>query len=158
MYTYTSLSLSLYIYIYTHIQTHTHLGARRRLSGHLDQRVSESNSAILMSCLISYKGISFYTTNETTQVWLFNEVHLKRNPLIGTSLREVLQTPCPRAPSRLLASSSRKHCLLRPISLLTLSLLTLLDSNFPRNSLWAWEFHPLELRLCLSQTLWNPQC
>ena len=23
---------------------------------------------------------------------------------------------------------------------------------------WAWEFHPFELRLCLSQTLWNPQC
>ena len=41
---------------------------------------------------------------------------------------------------------------LRPISLLTLSLLRLLDSNFPGNPLWAWEFHPLELRLCLSQT------
>ena len=28
----------------------------------------------------------------------------------------------------------------RPISLLTLRLLTLLDSNFPGNPLWAWEF------------------
>ena len=31
---------------------------------------------------------------------------------------------------------------LRPISLLRLSLLRLLDSNFPVNSLWPWEFHP----------------
>ena len=23
--------------------------------------------------------------------------------------------------------------------------------------LWTWEFHPLQLRLCLSQTLWNPE-
>ena len=42
--------------------------------------------------------------------------------------------------------------ILRPIPLLTLSLLTLLDSNFPGTSLWAWEFHPFELRLCSSQT------
>ena len=34
----------------------------------------------------------------------------------------------------------------RPISLLRLSLLRLLDSNFPGNPLWAWEFHPLKLR------------
>ena len=45
----------------------------------------------------------------------------------------------------------------RPISLLRLSLLRLLDSNFPVNSLMAWEFHPLNLRFCLSQTLWNPE-
>ena len=31
----------------------------------------------------------------------------------------------------------------RPISLLTLPLLALLDSSFPGNPLWAWEFHPL---------------
>ena len=42
---------------------------------------------------------------------------------------------------------------LRPILLLTLRLLTLLESNFVGNPLWAWEFHPLELRLCLGQTL-----
>ena len=44
----------------------------------------------------------------------------------------------------------------RPISLLRLSLLRLLDSNFWENSLWAWEFHPLNLWFCLSQTLWDP--
>ena len=42
---------------------------------------------------------------------------------------------------------------LSPISLLGLSLLRLLDSNFPGNALWAWEFQPLESRFCLSQTL-----
>ena len=46
----------------------------------------------------------------------------------------------------------------RPFSLLILSLLTLLDSNFPGNPRWAWEFHPFKLRLWSSQTLWNPQC
>ena len=40
-----------------------------------------------------------------------------------------------------------------PISLLRISLLRLLDSGFPGNSLWTWEFHPLLLRFCLSQTL-----
>ena len=46
---------------------------------------------------------------------------------------------------------------IRPISLLTLPLiLRLLDSKFPGNAPWAWEFHPLELRLGLSQTLRNP--
>ena len=44
--------------------------------------------------------------------------------------------------------------MLRPISLLRLSLLRLLDSNFPGNYVWTWEFHPLRLRLrlCSSQT------
>ena len=40
-----------------------------------------------------------------------------------------------------------------PISLLTLHLLRLLESQLPGNPLWAWEFHPLRLTLCLSQTL-----
>ena len=33
-----------------------------------------------------------------------------------------------------------------------------LSGEIPRKSLWAWEFHTLELRLCWSQTLRNPQC
>ena len=28
-----------------------------------------------------------------------------------------------------------------------------LSREIPRKSLWAWEFHPLQLRLCSSQTL-----
>ena len=39
----------------------------------------------------------------------------------------------------------------RPISLLRFTLLGFVDSNFPGNPLWAWEFHPSILRLCLSQ-------
>lgn len=34
---------------------------------------------------------------------------------------------------------------LRPISLLILSLLSLLDAIFLGNSKWAWEFHPLTI-------------
>ena len=41
----------------------------------------------------------------------------------------------------------------RPIPLLTLSLLTLLDSNFPGNPLWAWKFHPFKSRSRSSPTL-----
>ena len=44
-----------------------------------------------------------------------------------------------------------------PISLLSISLLRLLGSGFPGNSLWTQEFHPLRLRFCLSQTLRNPE-
>ena len=40
-----------------------------------------------------------------------------------------------------------------PVSLLRLSLLRSLDSNFPGYSLWTCESHPLQLRLCLRQTL-----
>ena len=50
----------------------------------------------------------------------------------------------------------------RPISPLTLSLLTLLESNFPGKSLGnpygPWNSTPLKLRLCSSRTLRNPQC
>ena len=55
---------------------------------------------------------------------------------------------------------SKKPCArqVRPVLLLTLSLLILLDSNFPVDPLWAWEFHPFKLRLCWSRTLGNPQC
>ena len=45
----------------------------------------------------------------------------------------------------------------RPISLLRLSLLRFVDSNFQGKSLLTWEFHPLDLRFCLSQALWSPE-
>ena len=41
----------------------------------------------------------------------------------------------------------------RPISLLRVSLLRFVDSNFPGDVPWTWEFHPLNLRFRLSQTL-----
>ena len=42
---------------------------------------------------------------------------------------------------------------MRPVSLLALSLLTLLDSIFPGTSLWAREVHPIKFRSCLRQAL-----
>ena len=51
------------------------------------------------------------------------------------------------------SSSTRMAAEVCPISLLRLSLLRLLDSSFPGKPRWAWEFHPLNLRFCLSQTL-----
>ena len=38
-----------------------------------------------------------------------------------------------------------------------LPILRSVDSTFPGKSLWTWEFHPLKLKLCLKQTLWNPE-
>ena len=40
------------------------------------------------------------------------------------------------------------------ISLPRISLLRFIDSRFPGNSLWAWEFHPLKLRLIMLES--NP--
>ena len=78
---------------------------------------------------------------------------------LGGLPRHTQAYPDVRGPTRVRTHLDTRACrLLRPISLLTLSLLTLLDSNFPVNPLWAWEFHPLNLRLCLSQTLRNTQC
>ena len=45
----------------------------------------------------------------------------------------------------------------RPISLLRSSLLRFGDSTLSEKSLWTWEFHPFNLRFCLSQTLWSPE-
>ena len=47
--------------------------------------------------------------------------------------------------------------MIRSISPLRLPLLRLLDSNLLGSSLWAWDSHPLRLRLCLSKILWNPE-
>ena len=46
---------------------------------------------------------------------------------------------------------------LRPTSLLRSSLLRSVDSKFLGDSLGVWEFHPSDLILCLSQTLWSPE-
>ena len=55
------------------------------------------------------------------------------------------------------AAADGVAALLRPLSLLRISLLGLFYSSFPGNSLWTCEFHPLRLGLCLSQTLRNPE-
>ena len=46
---------------------------------------------------------------------------------------------------------------LRPISLLRLSLLRVVDSNFPANSAWTWELRYLRFRFCLSLLHWVKQ-
>ena len=69
---------------------------------------------------------------------------------IYSEREQIMYTPRPRGRRK----DPRPLCALgiRPILLLTLRIPRLLDSTFPGNSLWAWEFHPLELTLCLSQT------
>ena len=67
-----------------------------------------------------------------------------RNPL---SLRPVLLQPAAfpeaLAPEWFATWVTGRTRGLRPISLLRISLLRLLDSNLPENPLWAGEFHPL---------------
>ena len=59
--------------------------------------------------------------------------------------------------SKCIGAEDLKGTAVRPISLLRLSLLRSVDSKLPGNYLWAWEFHPLKLRLCLSQTFWHAE-
>ena len=54
-------------------------------------------------------------------------------------------------------SKARDARIVRPISLLILSLLILADSTFQGYSLWAGAFRPLTLRLCSSQTFRHPE-
>ena len=80
--------------------------------------------------------IYIYTYTHT-----YMHIHMCHSPLLPLQLRQ----PC-----RAVSSTDRRW--LCPIPLLTLRLLTLLDTNFPVNPPWAWEFHPVNSRLCLSQT------
>ena len=117
------LSLSLYIYIYVYIHIHIHLHIHLHLHIHI-------HITIYIYIYIYIHGTA------QTPAW-------GGQPL--AQLRE-RRMRAPRPCARALAD-------VRPISLLRLSLLRLLDSNFPGNPLRAWEFHPLNLRFCLSQAL-----
>ena len=59
-------------------------------------------------------------------------------------------------PSREATSHLRPAASTAPISELRLRNLRFAEPEFLGNSPWTWEFHPLRFRICLSQTLWNP--
>ena len=92
------------------------------------------SSSIVYICICIYIYIYIYTH--------VNNMSLEGTCVSGNTLAEVAR------------EAGRNVC---PISLLRLSLLRLLGSTFPGDSLWTWEFHPLESRFCSSQTLWNPE-
>ena len=74
----------------------------------------------------------------------FLEKCLIRRPPFGEAPIRILPKCETRAPRIGRTATRARGCAsLRPISLLTLSLLRLLDSNFPGNPLWTWAFHPL---------------
>ena len=128
----------MYVYIYIYIYTYTHI-------------------CMSMFSYVWLVLLFLYIIVFTWYIYIYIYIYCIYIYTYAHVLREALQediewsettTECPKDASSYLL----------PISRLTLSLLTLLDSNFPGNPLWAWEFHPLALRLCLSQTLWNPPC
>ena len=72
----------------------------------------------------------------------------KMGPFFGSPFSDPCQAVI-RWPSQWPQRCTRRGAQGRPISLLRLSLLRLLDSNFPGNSLWAWEFPPLRIKITL---------
>ena len=84
------------------------------------------------------------------------ELRISESRFLGSPPKGIpaLKTQGPLEPNPL--KSMFLVCELRPISLLRLPLLTCGDSNFPGKSLWAWDFHPIRSRFCLSQALRNP--
>ena len=128
VYLYLYLYISIYIYIYVYIYIYIHT----------------------------------YTSLSIIYIYIYIDTHMKHMRLASQSW--ILGRHCSSNATCLILPGRKRRCCgsthhpIRPISLLTLSLLTLLDSNFPGNPLWAWEFHPFKLRLCFSQTLENPQC
>ena len=123
-----SLSLYMYISIYTYIYIYACIG--------------------VCVCIYIYIYVSL-SLNMCIYIYIHTYIHTvgwcrHQRALWGTRL-VAPRLDTPRHP-------------IRPVSLLTLSLLRLLDSSFPGSPLWTWEFHPSTLRLCLNQTLCNPQC
>ena len=72
----------------------------------------------------------------------------------STTIIEFLSSRFQKNPDVTASEPRRKQ---RPVSLLRLSILRFVDSEFQGNSLWTSEFQPSNLRSCLSQTLWNPE-
>ena len=80
-------------------------------------------------------------------IYICIDVYTFHPPGCGTQVRGAN----PMAPA-----TARRPCragVTPNLPMLRSSPLRLLDSKLPGNSLRAWEFHPLKLRFCLSQTL-----
>ena len=175
--------ITVYIYIYIYIFVYWDLVSQKELAKGIrtwqlacshrvrsyyvmphhvtPRRVAAHDHMILLPTLATLPGVCFVSVQQVNME--------NTETLILLSLRAFQSwsnkgyAPLSQAviwgyPTKMLVTKPTHLFRLRPISLLTLSLQTLLDSKFPGNPLWAWEFHPLELRLRWSQTPWNPQC
>ena len=137
IYIYIYISLSIYLSLYLYIYTHMYV--------------------CMYVCMCIY--IYIYTYILYIYIYIsitcLTQVFFKRGEECGQLWRSLMRLKSVKRVRPYLRSSVRQ---VRPISLLTLPLLTILDSRFPGNPLWTREFHSFKLRLCLSQTLRNPQC
>ena len=84
-------------------------------------------------------------------VYVYIYIYIYSFPDWLAALRLTTQRRTSRTDPSSCPSPSPTHLL--PVPLPGVSPLRFVDSKFPGNSLWAWEFHPLRLRFCLSQTL-----
>ena len=159
----------IYIYIYTYLYIHMYY-----MDVVLVVDVSGSHCGLCHTLKEQSKGPrgSFQKTPRTPKVsWILQRtlwtitnrwalpgvspsiVTCRSRMFWGTGIRRILGD----GPHR-----CQYLCQMRPILLLSSSLLRLLDSNLgeipcePRNST-PLEFHPLRLWWCLSQALWNPE-
>ena len=138
----------MYVYVYTYIYIYIYI---YNVHTHITYSIVVSRCTVQRIRPVSVRKFPSFRTQplENLSQYLWKRRYLS-NPAPGENLLSgnlVMETGCKRGGYDM-----------RPISLLTLSPLRLPDSNFPGNALWAWEFHPLKLRLRSSRTLWNPQC
>ena len=155
----------IHIYIYIHIYTHTYIYLSLFSILFIFVCIHIFISIIII-IIISSSSLSYLVVVVVVVVVVLplttSRCHL--NLRISQGLGPFFQIELLRTGRRcqLWICANRSGCPgLRPVHLLRVFLLRVLESNFPgerlpiqfnrhRNS------HPLELRVCLSQTLWNP--
>ena len=143
MYIYLSIYIYIYIYIYSHRALASSVAfflSKPCSSGLFFKQVLMClcHSCNCLSCTMKHVGPGFQRRSK--------KIESLQSQKCASSLfrfeRRVRARPA-------LSVEQAGMPAARPISLLTLSLLRLLDSTFRGNPLWAWEFHPFKLRLRL---------
>ena len=141
IYIYLYLSLSLYIYIYICMYIYLYLSLSLSLYIYIYIYTSAPADATASA-----------PQGETTSLTL-----LVQRMLSSSAANSMANAGDPRHDEQrihmILDTAAPAPLSYRPVSLLRLSLLRFVDSQFSGNSLWAWEFHPLKLSFRLSKTL-----
>ena len=144
IYTYIYIYIHAYIcvYIYIYIYGHIHIYIERERDAYntnIYTYVCIYNIYIYI-CVIHHTSLSIY-------IYIYTYTHTHAHTLRG-GLDNRRGRPRHVAARRGQAAARRPGGLetYSAVSLPRLSLLTLLDSNFPENSLWTLNFHPLTIQ------------
>ena len=90
--------------------------------------------------------------NKKTYIYIYIYIRIQMSSGDGST-----DTPCRAAPA--LRNEPGHFTSNLPTNIVPTNITWVkLSRKIPRKSLWAWEFHPVKLRLCSSRTLGNAQC